>query len=278
MERVWYLLRNRRYEGPFELEDLNVQAQQGQLSPDDYVIEEESFSRGQMSYRRAAEILPREAFSLALSVPEGPAPKSLPVENKRSMAPEPQRSFEVSRPRHEEQVSPLRDMVGRLSFGNVVGFCAVVLGATWFFENQNPTRESREPAEFVERSVQQESPRELVRKTTNPREANEAPPEKLLPSERPTRNQVAGDAKGRGGARGKLGDRLNERGLASEGEVPERVDPGTIEGNPDFPEQRPTIEGEEPQPLFEEESYIEGGDEGDSIEPATVDVPEGEAY
>ena len=277
MERVWYLLRNRRYEGPFELEDLNVQAQQGQLSPDDYVIEEQSFSRGQMSYRRAAEILPREAFSLVLSVPEAQAPRPSSPQAKPSVSTESYRSVEVSRPHFQESVSPLKDMLGRLSFGNVAGFCAVVLGATWFFETQNPAQESREPAEYVERSVKKESPREVARQSTRTRESSEPPVEKLLPSERPTRNELAGQ--GRSGSRVKLKQQMNDRGLASEGEPPERVDPTNIEGNSQFPEQRPTIEGEEPQPLFEEEAYIEGGEEPEAlIEPATVDVPEGEAY
>ncbi len=278
MERVWYLLRNRRCEGPFELEDLNVQAQQGQLSPDDYVIEEQSFSQGQMIYRRAAEILPREAFSLALSVPEAQAPRSIlpgtrPAGSSSSGS---YRPVEVSRPHFQESVSPLKDLLGRLSFGNVAGFCAVVLGASWFFETQNPTQESREPAEYVERSANQESPRALVRQSKRPRESSEAPTEKLLPSERPTRSEMA---QGRSGSRVKLKEQLNDRGLASEGEPPERVDPASGDGTSQFPEQRPTIEGEEPQPLFEEEAYIEGGEDPEAlIEPASIDVPEGEAY
>lgn len=277
MERVWYLLRNRRYEGPFELEDLNVQAQQGQLSPDDYVIEEQNFSRGQMIYRRAAEILPREAFSLLLSVPESQAPRPVISDPKPQASSDSYRPTEISRPHYQESVSPLRDMISGLSFGNVAGFCAVVLGATWFFETQNPTTESREPAEYVERSVQEPAPREVVRRTSRPSESVEAPVEKLLPSERPTRNELAGQ--GRTGSRVKLKEQLNDRGLASEGEPPERVDPANIDVNSQFPEQRPTLEGEEPQPLFEEEAYIEGGeDPGALIEPAVVDVPEGEAY
>lgn len=283
---MWYLLKNHRYEGPFELEDLNVRAQQGQLSPDDYVIDETNFNKGQMVYRRAAEILAREVFALSLSVPEAgdirptasavlPRPDTAPS---AQLAHESYRPASVSRTTFQESVSPLRDLISSMSFANVAVPCLVVLSAVWVFQNGENSA-TRQPAEIADQEIKPQVTREIVRdESRNRRDA--APVERLMPSERPSSRIVERKAPPpEGPVSEKLQERLSERSLASETapEV-ERVDPRDIDASPGFPEERPqTLEGEEAPPPFEDEGFPQG--DGDTlIDPAVLDVPEGEAY
>jgi hypothetical protein len=298
VETVWYLLRNRRYEGPFELADLHVRAQRGQLSPDDYVIEEKNFDKGQMIYRRAAEILPRDAFSLVLSVPEVSEAEvaSAAAENQRESAePESYRPAQISNRGYEESVSPLRDGLSRLSFANMMGFCVVVIAAAWLFQTQNPSDEKRRPAEVAEASEGASGKRQVTREVvTRDAEAERnlnAPIEKLRPTERPSgadlvnRGAPATPRASRAPA-DRLHDAQNDRGLASEPQdSPERLDTNALEpaapmyqGGDAPPE---IIESDDPPPPFENDNPPSEGDgeHGESFE-AQGNVPNegGEAY
>ncbi|MEO5668124.1 MAG: DUF4339 domain-containing protein [Bdellovibrionota bacterium] len=288
MQRVWYLLRNRRYEGPFELEDLNVRAQQGQLSPDDYVVEGKNFDKGQTVYQRAAEILPRDAFSLSLSVPELTEAKLPPlaaessaVEGRRdshSSTHESVRPLGASSSRNfEESVSPLRDLISRVSFANLVIPCLVVLSAVWFFDRQSSSAAvERQPAnEAPEVAGKKQVTREFVRHDAS--EETAAPIEKLRPSERPSeRPSGVASRDAPAAVQQKLNERLSDRGLASEGApVPERIDPQNGESNGAAVERGPnSIVSEDPPPPFENEAFSDD----QPMEPAPVDSPEGEAY
>lgn len=285
----WYLLKNRRYEGPFELEDLNLRAEKGQLSPDDYLIEEKNFSKGQMVYRRAAEVVARDCFSVTLSVPEvseaKPAVHS--GESRRESNPSSGENFrpaQISNRSFQEDVSPLRDGISRLSFGNAMAFCGVVLAATWLFNTQNTTPDNRQPAEFAEQRIKQQPTREVATRENSAQESDRAPIQKLRPTERPTRvaeqpsraTTPAGD---------RINDRINERGLASENPSsgPERIDPeSSSEAGPDYSEQRPILDGEEPPLPFEDagssEVDVPEGSHPDGLMEPALEIPEGEAY
>jgi hypothetical protein len=201
VKKLWYLLRNRRYEGPFHLDDLNIKAQQGLLSPDDYLIDEENFTKGQMTYKKASELLQSHCFTRVLTAPE-----ALHVTKSQTQEVETQvESYEsgraqesyksssklssVSNVSFQEGVSSFREWLSRLSFANVVTTFIVVLGAFWLFENNNNSGIDRQPAdEAVETSVTQKRTvkREVVQRDyRNSPTRREEPVKRLMPTERP---------------------------------------------------------------------------------------------
>jgi hypothetical protein len=288
VEQVWYLLKNRRCEGPFGLDDLKVQAQKGLLAPDDYVIGETNFIKGQMLYRRAAEILPRDSFRLSLSVPEarevrGPARPDFDPEDPKNIS-HPNRVPTSPRIDLNENHSVFGEWFGQLNFANIAAFCLVVLGATWFFEVQQSERGRRQPAEYSGGTKLKSVPEVVRREVPAVRPA--PPVEKLVPSERPTREVARPDRpRQRVVTPRVLNERLNERGLASENRTRRRRPqpaPSESDYNAGYPEERPLNENEDGEPLpfdrtpdFYDSQYQDAND-GYEADPEMQLVPEAE--
>lgn len=192
MKKNWYLLKSKRYEGPFQLEDLNVRAQQGLISPDDYLISEEDFTKGQMVYKKASQLLPRECFVVKLSVPTLPQIHMPTSSTREIQVRETYKTSSVVQPSLEESISPVKEWFEKISFANAATTCVVVLAAFWFFDASQNQQASRQPAEALvqDSKIKRNVQREIVQKDYRNKDSEEESPrpQKLMPTERPKRN------------------------------------------------------------------------------------------
>jgi hypothetical protein len=293
VKKIWYLLKNRRYEGPFDLADLNVRAQQGEVSQDDYVVEEANFEKGQMIYQKVSELLPKSAFKHVLSAPEinvtkTPTQATQNIETVRPTAQSSQSLTSQSSHRHQESVSAFSEWFSNLRFGPVVGFGVVVLAATWFFDRNNSIPVARQPARYMDSrsdapAQKQQVQREIVRTPVAPtpaREENRV--ERLMPSERPRavvgrpeRPQALPQTLEAAPARSRQGvgiDNRRERGLASESDFGSN-EFNADDGVDDFQDRFDSRDLEAPEITID--PYY---DDDGMAEPAIIDVIEDDYY
>jgi hypothetical protein len=179
------------------VEDLNVRAQQGLLSPDDYLITEEEFTKGQMNYKRASDLLHRDCFTQRLSVPEITIAQKTIQQNVESkpevyetgQAKDSYKTGKISKPNFEESVSPFSEWLSQINFANAATSCVIILAAVWFFDaNNNKSQLERQPADVTSSGALQKKnvEREIIKQ-----DYRKAPTientrvEKLMPSERP---------------------------------------------------------------------------------------------
>lgn len=287
------------------MDDLNVKAQQGLLSPDDYIIDEESFTKGHMTYKKASELLPRDCFAMTLSAPEATQPaksktQEIETQIENYETGRAQESYKSSSSSQQESVSAFSEWMSNLSFANVATTCVVVLAAFWFFENNNQKVPARQPADVS--SEQAASQKKTVEREIVKRDYRAAPErevkrvEKLMPTERP-RSVVSGRPAVKGSAeaptrqqpqvaRDELRREENvvqeqERGIASEGydERGNPMDQRATEENYDSQlDSGPVdvVQDDYPPPPQGGEDDVYGSDP--IVEPEVIDVPEDDYY
>lgn len=72
----WYVLRQRRHEGPFSLGELNEQFNSGRLARADYLLSDQDFEKGNLAYKKASEILTLPKVPSAKEKAEAPKEKT----------------------------------------------------------------------------------------------------------------------------------------------------------------------------------------------------------
>ena len=144
----WYILRNHRVEGPHKIEDLKAMAAVGQISPDDYLIDEANYRLGKMVYQKMMSQLDISDFKNGLAVPEGVSERSSGIkatasENSQSSVSSIPSVGSSSSHQDHEVVSSFESSTSGMSFGKVASFCVAVIVGMWGYDNFVATDGSR---------------------------------------------------------------------------------------------------------------------------------------